>query len=106
MPEARRLVTGGPYALVRHPLYAGEAVAVAGLAMQYAAPWSYVILGLQYAFQLWRIVNEERVLRAAFPDYAAYAARTARLIPGVYCMIPSGDRFSEKIMLNDAFIPA
>ena len=84
LPEARQLVTSGPYALVRHPLYAGEAVAVAGLAMQYVAPWSYVILGLQYAFQLRRIVNEERVLRGAFPDYAAYAARTARLIPGVY----------------------
>jgi protein-S-isoprenylcysteine O-methyltransferase Ste14 len=84
LPEARRLVTGGPYSLVRHPLYAGEAVAVAGIAMQYLMPWSFLLLGLQYAFQLWRIVNEERVLRGAFPDYAAYAARTARLIPGVY----------------------
>jgi protein-S-isoprenylcysteine O-methyltransferase Ste14 len=84
LPEARQLVTGGPYALVRHPLYAGEAVAVAGIAMQYLPPWSFLILGLQYAFQLWRLNNEERVLRAAFPDYAAYAARTARLIPGVY----------------------
>jgi protein-S-isoprenylcysteine O-methyltransferase Ste14 len=84
LPEARRLVTGGPYSLVRHPLYAGEAVAVAGIAMQYLAPWSFLLLGLQYAFQLWRIFNEERVLRSAFPDYAAYAARTARLIPGVY----------------------
>jgi protein-S-isoprenylcysteine O-methyltransferase Ste14 len=84
LPEARRLVTGGPFALVRHPLYAGEAVAVAGIAMQYIVPWSFLILGVQYAFQLWRIVNEERVLRGAFPDYAAYAARTSRLIPGVY----------------------
>jgi protein-S-isoprenylcysteine O-methyltransferase Ste14 len=84
LPEARRLVTSGPYSLVRHPLYAGEAVAVAGIAMQYLAPWSYLIMGLQYAFQLWRIVNEERVLRGVFPDYAGYAARTARLIPGVY----------------------
>jgi protein-S-isoprenylcysteine O-methyltransferase Ste14 len=84
LPEARRLVTSGPYSWVRHPLYAGEAVAVAGIAMQYMAPWSFLILGLQYVFQLWRIVNEERVLRGAFPDYAAYAARTARLIPGVY----------------------
>jgi protein-S-isoprenylcysteine O-methyltransferase Ste14 len=84
LPEARRLVTGGPYSLVRHPLYAGEAVAVAGLAMQYIVPWSFLILALQYVFQFWRIVNEERVLRGAFPDYAAYAARTARLVPGVY----------------------
>ena len=34
LPEARRLVTRGPYALVRHPLYLGEMVAVAGIALQ------------------------------------------------------------------------
>jgi protein-S-isoprenylcysteine O-methyltransferase Ste14 len=35
-------------------------------------------------FQLQRMRNEERVLGAAFPEYVAYAARTRRLIPGVY----------------------
>jgi protein-S-isoprenylcysteine O-methyltransferase Ste14 len=84
LPEARRLVTSGPYAVVRHPLYAGEAIAVAGMAMQYLVPWSLLPLVLQYAFQLLRLRYEERVLQKAFPDYAAYAERTARLIPGVY----------------------
>lgn len=35
LPEARRLVTSGPYALVRHPLYLGEMVALAGVALRY-----------------------------------------------------------------------
>jgi protein-S-isoprenylcysteine O-methyltransferase Ste14 len=52
--------------------------------MQYIVPWSLVILGLQYVFQLLRIRFEERVLEEAFPNYAPYAARTARLIPGIY----------------------
>lgn len=35
LPEARRLVTRGPYAFVRHPLYLGEMVALAGIALQH-----------------------------------------------------------------------
>jgi protein-S-isoprenylcysteine O-methyltransferase Ste14 len=84
LPEARRLVTSGPYALVRHPLYVGEAIAVTGIAMQYAWPWSFVILGVQCTFQFFRVMYEERVLQKAFPVYAAYAKETARLIPRVY----------------------
>jgi protein-S-isoprenylcysteine O-methyltransferase Ste14 len=38
MPEARRLVTRGPYSLIRHPRYLGEMAATAGLAMQYLMP--------------------------------------------------------------------
>ena len=36
MPEARRLVTGGPYALARHPLYTVEMVTICGTALQFA----------------------------------------------------------------------
>ena len=46
MPEARQLVTGGPYALVRHPLYLGEIVALAGVALQYLSGWALLLLGL------------------------------------------------------------
>jgi protein-S-isoprenylcysteine O-methyltransferase Ste14 len=84
MPEARRLVTGGPYLLVRHPLYLFEEVAVVGIMLQHAQPWSGLLFILQFGFQLLRIRHEERVLSAHFPDYRAYAARRARLIPGVY----------------------
>ena len=34
--------------------------------------------------QLWRTVNEERALSRVFPDYAAYKARTARIVPFVW----------------------
>ena len=84
MAEARRLVTGGPYALVRHPLYVAEAIAAIGLFLQYASPWVALVMVASLAFQLQRMRNEEQILRATFPEYAAYAARTRRLIPGVY----------------------
>jgi protein-S-isoprenylcysteine O-methyltransferase Ste14 len=83
-PAARRLVTRGPYALVRHPLYLGEIVALAGVALQYLSGWSLFLLGLVCAIQLKRMSYEELVLVQLFPEYRDYMARTARLIPKVY----------------------
>ena len=84
LPEARRLVTKGPYALVRHPLYLGEMVAVAGVALQRLSAWALLLLGLVWAFLLLRMKYEEHVLFQSFPEYRAYTVRTARLVPGVY----------------------
>jgi protein-S-isoprenylcysteine O-methyltransferase Ste14 len=84
MPEARRLITSGPYTLMRHPLYLGEMVATAGLALQYLMPWALLLLGLHCIFQFERMRNEERILLQAFPHYRDYMADTARLVPGVY----------------------
>lgn len=84
MAEARQLVTSGVYRYVRHPLYLAEELAAIGVAVQFLSYWTVAILCLQIAFQLRRMRNEETVLAAAFPTYAAYRERTARLIPGVY----------------------
>lgn len=84
MPEARRLITWGPYTLVRHPLYLGEMVATAGLALQFLMPWALLLLGLLCILQFERMRCEEHVLIEAFPQYRCYMACTARLVPGVY----------------------
>ena len=84
LPEARRLVVRGPYALVRHPLYLGEIVAVAGVALQYFSIWALLLVVVQTVLQLLRMNYEERVLSQVFPEYKSYIARTARLMPGIY----------------------
>ena len=84
MPEARRLVTDGPYRWLRHPVYLFEEIGVIGLALPFASIWALLWLLVHAACQLQRMKNEERVLRGAFPDYDGYASRTARLIPGLY----------------------
>jgi protein-S-isoprenylcysteine O-methyltransferase Ste14 len=85
MAEARVLVTDGPYALVRHPLYLVEEVGIIGAFIQVASWPAVALFTVHFAFQLQRMRNEERVLKQAFPrEYRAYSARTARFIPGVW----------------------
>jgi protein-S-isoprenylcysteine O-methyltransferase Ste14 len=81
MPEARRLVTQGPYAVVRHPLYICEEIAVIGAFIQVISPVAFVIVVIHALFQVRRMLNEEEILKATFDDYESYAARTPRLIP-------------------------
>jgi protein-S-isoprenylcysteine O-methyltransferase Ste14 len=82
--EARQLVTGGPYALVRHPLYLAEQVGLLGVFIEFASWPAAALMVAQFAFQFQRMRNEEAILLASFPDYRAYMDRTARLIPGIW----------------------
>ncbi len=84
MPEARKLVTVGLYSRIRHPLYMAEAVATLGVFLLYRSTGAALLVAAQFAVQLWRMREEEKVLEAEFPDYATYRARTARLVPGVF----------------------
>lgn len=83
MPEARTLVTGGPYAFARHPLYTVEIITIAGTALQFIQPWAGLVAIAVIALLVIRSHFEEGVLSAAYPEYAAYRAKTARFIPGV-----------------------
>lgn len=84
MPRARGLVQGGLYQWVRHPIYLGEFLVFAGILVMTFSPLSLTIYAIFVALQVYRLVMEERTLSEAYPEYAAYCARTARLLPGVY----------------------
>lgn len=84
MAEARRLVTSGPYARVRHPLYLAEQIALLGTAIQFFSWFTVLIFFLHLLVQIQRMKNEEAVLQGVYPEYGAYRARTARLIPRLY----------------------
>lgn len=81
VPEARRLVTGGPYSAVRHPLYLTEEMAVIGTILLNLSTGAVLLGIVHWCLQLRRMVNEERVLRSAFPEYDDYAARVPRIVP-------------------------
>lgn len=81
LPEARGLVTRGPYRLVRHPVYLGEMSAFVGLVVANATPWSVGGLGALLVAQAVRMWMEEQALALEFPEYRDYAARTPRIVP-------------------------
>lgn len=83
VPEARELVTTGPYGVCRHPVYLGEIISGFGLVVPTILSVHVVIFGIFVAAQILRTQFEERVLRNVFPEYAAYASRTKRLVPFV-----------------------
>ena len=78
MPEARVLVTGGPYAWARHPLYVMEIITLIGTAIQFTQPWAALLALGVLVLQVSRTIFEERVLAEAYPDYAAYQVRVKR----------------------------
>jgi protein-S-isoprenylcysteine O-methyltransferase Ste14 len=84
VPQARRLVVAGPYAVVRHPLYAAEELMFLGTAMLHGSLGAFLLVALHAAIQVGRTLFEERVLARAFPAYAAYQRRTWRLVPFVW----------------------
>jgi protein-S-isoprenylcysteine O-methyltransferase Ste14 len=84
MAEARGPVSSGPYALVRHPLYLAEQIALLGALITYLSWPAVALFALQACFQFMRARNEECVLARTFPAYANYLQRTPMLLPHLF----------------------
>lgn len=84
-PEANaELVTVGPYAWIRHPMYASLLLAGAGLVAHTFTAGRLAMLLLLVPVLCLKMWIEEQALRARFPAYSFYAMRTKRLVPFVY----------------------
>jgi protein-S-isoprenylcysteine O-methyltransferase Ste14 len=71
MPEARRLLVGGPYCVIRHPLYAAELLAALAYEIGYPTVTGAAVLAPFFAVQLLRSCYEEQLLTEVFPEYRA-----------------------------------
>ena len=80
----RGVQISGPYRFVRHPIYAGYALALIGLVLAHPTPWNAAVLLAQFAAQAWRITFEEREL-GADGQYQEYRQRVRyRVLPGIW----------------------
>jgi protein-S-isoprenylcysteine O-methyltransferase Ste14 len=81
----QRVVETGPYARVRHPMYVGGMILVAGIPLALGSLVGLVTLVPFAAIFVWRLLDEERYLTSHLPGYEAYRQRVRyRLIPYVW----------------------
>ncbi|CAB3797481.1 hypothetical protein LMG28688_04534 [Paraburkholderia caffeinitolerans] len=75
----------GPYAYVRHPMYAFAIPLLAGTPLMLGSWWGFACVPLMVAGIGWRAVREERVLAAELTGYREYLERVKyRFVPGVW----------------------
>jgi protein-S-isoprenylcysteine O-methyltransferase Ste14 len=83
--KGQPLVTEGPYAIVRHPMYAGMCVHLLGVPLALGYLVAYAPAALILVLLVWRLLDEERELIAELPGYPDYMKQVRyRLVPGLW----------------------
>jgi protein-S-isoprenylcysteine O-methyltransferase Ste14 len=81
----QRVISTGPYALVRHPMYAGALVMLAGIPIALGSWWGLLVIVAIMPALIWRLIDEEKFLASNLPGYVEYQNRVRyRLIPAVW----------------------
>lgn len=84
LKDNNRLITSGPYQLIRHPMYTAVLLVTLMLVINHltwwrAGFWLVLIVDLNFKFRY-----EEKLLLAKYPEYSDYISKTKRLIPFIY----------------------
>jgi protein-S-isoprenylcysteine O-methyltransferase Ste14 len=83
--EGQKVITTGPYAVVRHPMYAGSLFYLFGTPFALGSYWGLLVLAAMMPFLIWRLFDEERFLSKNLLGYTEYCTKVPRrLIPGVF----------------------
>lgn len=81
----QRVISTGPYALVRHPMYTTALVMMIGIPLALGSLWGLLAIVAMVPALVWRMFDEERFLAAGLPGYAEYKQKVRyRLIPHVW----------------------
>jgi protein-S-isoprenylcysteine O-methyltransferase Ste14 len=79
-----RLCTAGPYARLRHPMYAGYLLQGVGSVLLLGGRWSFLALAAGAVLVAARCLFEDRELAARLPEFREYRRRTWRMVPGLF----------------------
>ena len=83
--ENQTVISTGPYAIVRHPMYASGLLYFFGTPLALGSYWGFVPLAATLPFLIWRLLDEERFLAKNLWGYAEYQRRVRhRLVPFVW----------------------
>jgi protein-S-isoprenylcysteine O-methyltransferase Ste14 len=83
--EGQTVISTGPYAIVRHPMYASGLLYFAGTPLALGSCWGLLVVAVVMPFLIWRLLDEERFLAGNLQGYTEYQMRVRyRLVPFVW----------------------
>jgi len=83
--ENQTVISTGPYAIVRHPMYASASLYLLGTPLALGSWWGFVPIAVMLPFLIWRLLDEEGFLARNLPGYAEYQRQVRhRLVPFVW----------------------
>jgi protein-S-isoprenylcysteine O-methyltransferase Ste14 len=83
--EGQKVISTGPYAIVRHPMYAGGLLYILGMPLALGSFRALLVLPVIFLFLIWRLFDEERLLSKELPGYKEYTEKVHwHLIPGIF----------------------
>jgi protein-S-isoprenylcysteine O-methyltransferase Ste14 len=83
--EDQKVISTGPYAIVRHPMYASGLLYLLGTPLALGSYWGLLAFAAMVPFLIWRLFEEEKFLARNLPGYSEYQKRVrSRLIPGFF----------------------
>ena len=81
----QKVISTGPYAIVRHPMYASALLYLLGTPLALGSYWGFAALAAMLPFLLWRLFDEEKFLAENLPGYTDYQKKVRhRLVPGIW----------------------
>jgi protein-S-isoprenylcysteine O-methyltransferase Ste14 len=83
--ENQKVISTGPYALVRHPMYASALLYLIGTPLALGSYWGLLALPFMMSFLIWRLADEEKFLAKNLPGYMEYQKKVRHhLVPFVW----------------------
>jgi len=83
--QGQRVISTGPYAIVRHPMYVGMLLLYLACPLALGSAWAFIPALLMIPVLVLRILSEEKILLKDLPGYAEYVQKVKyRLLPGVW----------------------
>ena len=81
----QKVISTGPYAVVRHPMYAAALVMLLGIPIALGSWWGLLVIVAIAPALVWRLIDEEHFLASNLPGYVEYQRKVRyRLIPLVW----------------------
>jgi len=83
--EHQKVISTGPYAIVRHPMYASASLYLLGTSLALGSYWGFAAIAAMLPFLVWRLLDDERFLAKNLSGYTEYQKRVRhRLVPFVW----------------------